>query len=290
MSFGSARLPRDSRKGEHGRSCQSQTARPLMSLGRRRFLAAVAGSLLAAPLAAGAQQPSGKVPRVGVVGLHSRELIAHIVHAIEAGLRRAQAKARRARLGRRAADRLRVALGGQRAGTTADVGSRVRPRKGGHCRTNGSAVWRSRMPRWGYAVVCLMTVSLLQACGSASPPLLEGSIKVDQGANPNPNGRASPIVVRVYELRSSAAFSGADFFSLFDNESATLAGDLVGREEYDLSPAETQPYRRQLQPDTKFIGVVAAFRDLENSRWRQVVPVPDEPKSPIAIGIEARAV
>jgi len=146
------------------------------------------------------------------------------------------------------------------------------------------------MPRWGYAVVGLLTISLLQACGSASPPLLEGSIKVDQGANPNPNGRASPIVVRVYELRSSAAFSGADFFSLFDNESATLAGDLVGREEYDLSPAETQPYRRQLQPDTKFIGVVAAFRDLENSRWRQVVPVPAEPKSPIAIGIEARAV
>ena len=97
-------------------------------------------------------------------------------------------------------------------------------------------------------------------------------------------------MVRVYELRSPAAFSGADFFSLFDNESATLAGDLVGREEYGLRPAETQPYRRQLQPDTKFIGVAAAFRDLEHSRWRQVVPVPDERQSAIAIGIEARAV
>jgi len=146
------------------------------------------------------------------------------------------------------------------------------------------------MPRWGYAVVGLLIVSLLDACGSSSPPLLQGTIKVDQGANPNPNGRASPIIVRIYELRSPAVFSGADFFSLFDNESQTLAGDLVGREEYALSPAETEPYRRQLQPDTKFIGVVAAFRDLEHSRWRQVVPVPDERKSPIAIGIEERAV
>jgi type VI secretion system protein VasD len=146
------------------------------------------------------------------------------------------------------------------------------------------------MARLGYVVVGLLTVSLLDACGSASPPLLQGTIKVDQAANPNLNGRASPIVVRVYELRSSAAFSGADFFSLFDNESETLAGDLVGREEYGLSPAETQPYRRQLQPDTKFIGVVAAFRDLEHSRWRQVVPVPAERQSTIAIGIEARAV
>src|SRR5215470_15074075 len=146
------------------------------------------------------------------------------------------------------------------------------------------------MPRWGYAIVGLLTVSLLDACGSSSPPLLQGTIKADQASNPNLKGEASPIMVRVYELRSPAAFSGADFFSLFDNESATLAGDLVGREEYGLRPAETQPYRRQLQPDTKFIGVVAAFRDLEHSRWRQVVPVPDERQSTIAIGIEARAV
>jgi type VI secretion system protein VasD len=146
------------------------------------------------------------------------------------------------------------------------------------------------MPRLGYVVVGLLSVSLLDACGSASPPLLQGTIKADQAANPDVNGRASPVVVRVYELRSPAAFSGADFFSLFDKESETLAGDLVGREEYDLRPAETQPYRRQLQPGTKFIGVVAAFRDLENSRWRQVAPVPAERQSTIVIGIEARAV
>jgi type VI secretion system protein VasD len=146
------------------------------------------------------------------------------------------------------------------------------------------------MPQWGYAVVGFLTVSLLNACGSANPPLLQGTIKVDQAANPDLNGRASPVVVRVYELRSPAAFSGADFFSLFEKESETLAGDLVGREEYGLRPAETRPYRRQLQPDTKFIGVVAAFRDLEHSRWRQVAPVPAERQSTIAIGVEARAV
>lgn len=146
------------------------------------------------------------------------------------------------------------------------------------------------MPRLSHAVVGLLAVSLLDACGSASPPLLQGTIKVDPAANPDLNGRASPVIVRVYELRSSAAFSGADFFSLFDKERETLAGDLVGREEYGLRPAETLPYQRQLQPDTKFIGVVAAFRDLEHSRWRQVTPVPAERQSTIAIGIEARAV
>ena len=133
-------------------------------------------------------------------------------------------------------------------------------------------------------------IAALTGCGSASPPLLQGSIKAAPAINPDQNGRPSPVVVRIYELKSLGAFNSADFFSVFERESETLGSDLVGREEYDLGPAETRPYRRQLQPDTKFIGVIAAFRDLENSRWRQTTPVPAQKKVSITIGLEARAV
>src|SRR5688572_5927801 len=132
--------------------------------------------------------------------------------------------------------------------------------------------------------------SLWAGCGSASPPLLQGSRKAAPATNPDVNGRPSPVVVRVYELKSLAAFNSADFFSLFKKESETLGAELVGREEYDLKPAETRPYRRQLQPDTKFIGVIAAFRDLENSRWRQISAVPTKKAVTITIGLDARAV
>jgi type VI secretion system protein VasD len=64
----------------------------------------------------------------------------------------------------------------------------------------------------------------------------------------------------------------------------------VGREEFDLRPAEARPYKRQLQPDTKFIGVAAAFRDLENSSWRQSAPVPAKKQVTLTVGIEAHAV
>jgi type VI secretion system protein VasD len=132
-------------------------------------------------------------------------------------------------------------------------------------------------------------VALAVGCGS-NPPLLRGAINVDPNVNPDRAGRPSPIVVRVYELKSVAAFNGADFFSLFDNEQATLSGELIGREEFQLQPAETRQYRRQLQPDTKFIGVVGAFRDLEQARWRQAVPVPSKSSPTITIGLQARAV
>ena len=142
---------------------------------------------------------------------------------------------------------------------------------------------------WSARLVLVAGVTLTAAC-SSSPPLLRGAINVDPNVNPDRAGRPSPIVVRVYELKAVAAFNGADFFSLFDNEQATLSGELVGREEFQLQPAETRQYRRQLQPDTKFIGVVGAFRDLEQSRWRQAVPLPAKRNPTIAIGLQARAV
>ena len=145
--------------------------------------------------------------------------------------------------------------------------------------------------RWSSRLLAVACMVLTAGCASSpSPPLLQGSIKADPATNPDVRGRPSPVVVRVYELKSLGAFNSADFFSLFEKETETLGGEMVGREEYDLQPAETKPYKRQLQPDTKFIGVVAAFRDLENSNWRQAAPIPAKRDVTLTVGIEARAV
>jgi type VI secretion system protein VasD len=135
---------------------------------------------------------------------------------------------------------------------------------------------------------CFLAVGA--GCGSSTPPLLRGALAAGPGSNPDLRGRPSPVVVRVYELRSVGAFSSADFFSLFEKEQEALGGDLIGREEFTLQPGEKRPYQRQLQPDTRFIGVVAAFRDLENSRWRQTAPVPSARRPTLTIGVEALAV
>jgi type VI secretion system protein VasD len=134
-----------------------------------------------------------------------------------------------------------------------------------------------------------MSIVVIGACATA-PPLLQGTIKAAPSTNPDARGRPSPIVLRVYELRALGAFNNADFFSLFDKEAETLGAELVGREEYTVEPSETRPYQRQLQPDTKFIGVAAAFRDLENSRWRQSAAVPANREVTLTVGIDTQAV
>jgi len=114
---------------------------------------------------------------------------------------------------------------------------------------------------------------------------------IGSDVNPDRNGRASPVVVRVYELKSLAAFNSADFFSIYDKESETLGPDLNGREELRLKPGETALINHPLKPDTKFVAALAAFRDLDKSRWRSALEVPPKKKKlDLTIAIQGKTV
>jgi type VI secretion system protein VasD len=81
-------------------------------------------------------------------------------------------------------------------------------------------------------------------------------------------------VVAIYELRNSAAFLAADFFSLFRDDRNVLGEDRVSRQEYILQPGETRLVRRRSDLSTRFIGVFVGYRDIDSSVWRSVVPIP----------------
>ncbi|HEY5307209.1 MAG TPA: type VI secretion system lipoprotein TssJ, partial [Casimicrobiaceae bacterium] len=85
---------------------------------------------------------------------------------------------------------------------------------------------------------------------------------------------ASPLSLRLFELKSEAAFQTADFFALYDRDQATLGGDMLARDEVIIRPGETQTITRKANADTRLLGVIAAFRDLEHSVWRTSVAVP----------------
>jgi type VI secretion system protein VasD len=114
----------------------------------------------------------------------------------------------------------------------------------------------------------------LAGCASPPPPPIVSSVQlsVAAGADANPDARkrASPVTVRVYALKSSAPFDAADFFSLYEKDTATLGAELVQREEFLLRPGEEKAIPLKFGPEVKAIGVMAAFRDLERARWRAV--------------------
>jgi type VI secretion system protein VasD len=129
-------------------------------------------------------------------------------------------------------------------------------------------------------LACVVVTALLApACKSV--PLKPSTVSKSKVAltasadvNPDVSSKPSPVVVRVYQLKGDAAFSGADFFALFDDEMKVLGQELIGREEYVLTPAERRTVELVVPKTAKFVGVVAAFRDIRNSQWRVVVPAP----------------
>jgi type VI secretion system protein VasD len=93
--------------------------------------------------------------------------------------------------------------------------------------------------------------------------------------NPDASNRASPLVVRVFELRSDAEFAGADFFALYEREKQTLGEALIEREEFVLQPGtREQELQLSIGRDTRFIGVIAAYRDIRATRWRALTAAP----------------
>ena len=122
------------------------------------------------------------------------------------------------------------------------------------------------------------------------PPQLTLKITAAADANRDPDGKGLAVEVRAYELKSHGVFTKADFFSLYDRDSAVLGGDVLTRDEVTLAPEQFFPIARPLNPDATYIGVIAAFRDLDHSRWREVIRLNPMQDNNVQIDIGAAAV
>lgn len=141
------------------------------------------------------------------------------------------------------------------------------------------------------AILGLAGAGLLLAGCAAKPVVTTVAVTLTAGADANPDarGRASPLTVRVYALKSPGPFEGSDFFSLFEKDQATLGAELVQREEVLLRPGETKKLDFNLPPDAKSMGVMAAYRDLDRARWREVRPVVTGKAQSLDVTFGARA-
>ncbi len=108
---------------------------------------------------------------------------------------------------------------------------------------------------------------------------LDITIAADAGVNPDDKGRAAPILVRIYELKSEGSFESADYFSLNANDKSVLGADLLVRDEFILRPGDVRTLRRKSHPDIAAIGVTAGYRDLAQADWRTVQKIDPAPEA-----------
>jgi type VI secretion system protein VasD len=147
-------------------------------------------------------------------------------------------------------------------------------------RAESAVVVRGRYERLRVCVAVAISAALvvLSGCAAKPPKDIEFSadIVVSENLNPDASGRASPLMLAIYQLKSIEKFQNDDFFSVFDPQGGALGDDLLRREQMMLQPGASQLLEAQFDPETAYIGLVGAFSDLENAQWRDFVEIPEE--------------
>ena len=103
--------------------------------------------------------------------------------------------------------------------------------------------------------------------------------------NPNPEGRASPLVLRIYQLKSYSKFEDAEFFALYEQDDEVLGGELIHKEEIMLKPDEKRTVFYETTDDTRTIGIIGAFMDYEQSQWKAAAGVKKNKTNVITISV-----
>jgi len=145
-----------------------------------------------------------------------------------------------------------------------------------------------------FLVPALIALAALSAgCGKLMGPKATTAameLRAATNLNPDDSGRPSPLRVRLYELKSASGFNGQDFFSLYERDKDVLGPDLVAREEIQVEPGMQKNFTRKLSPDTKFLGVLAPYRNIERAKWRASMEVPAGKTTPVVLDLESLAV
>jgi len=126
-------------------------------------------------------------------------------------------------------------------------------------------------------LICICTFLTLSGCGifggSPEPITMELTITASEKLNPDIENRASPIVIRIYQLTHIDSFNNSDFFALYENDQSILAKDLKYREEMEIKPSLISSKSLEINPNSKYIAVLAAFRDLDKAQWKSILKI-----------------
>lgn len=119
-----------------------------------------------------------------------------------------------------------------------------------------------------FLILSLLVFGLASCGGAPKKHSLNIRISASSDVNPDLNSRPSPVILHVLELSAIDEFNRADFFALTQNDAAALGGDVLNKTEIILTPGSSRETVLELDQQAVYLGFVAGYRDIDNSRWR----------------------
>lgn len=129
-------------------------------------------------------------------------------------------------------------------------------------------------------LAALAAAALLTACAPPPEPPKPTTVALEIVGEPDMNGGA-PVRVKVFYLKSEAAFQTADFFALDGNAAGVLGQDLIAVDEYALTPGGTAAATKSFDQPVPHIGAVAGLRDVDRPGWKATTAL--APRAPNAM-------
>lgn len=127
-------------------------------------------------------------------------------------------------------------------------------------------------------VFFIASVAFLVSCSSIGNAVMPqhrllAMIQTDAILNPDAQGHPAPLSVYFFQLKKADTFQSADFFSLYNQPKKTIGGEFVAVSKIELLPSTRSQLNVNLLDGAKFIGIVAAYRDVQKIAWRKVLPI-----------------
>lgn len=127
----------------------------------------------------------------------------------------------------------------------------------------------------------------LTGCTSA-PKTFEIRAEADPVINRDTSGNPLSVVVHVYQLRDANEFAKLTFDTLASGRPVNelLGKDLLEKDEVLLVPGATYSNTNKLGEETKYLGIVALFRQPDQHYWRYLVDADSVRKSGLRFKVQ----
>lgn len=106
------------------------------------------------------------------------------------------------------------------------------------------------------------------------PTRIDLAMVAEPGVNPNREGEGTPLRFQVLQLKDDSMLMAADLDQLRDDLEDALGTNYLSHDDFTLLPGQWKFYEPfEVDPETRYLGIIAFYGDAEEAEWKKVVRV-----------------
>ena len=103
---------------------------------------------------------------------------------------------------------------------------------------------------------------------------LEINFIVDADINPDELGKASPLFIRMYELKANKMMKKADFIEIYERDKEILGADMVVVHKLKrFKPGESRTEHFVLDKNANYVALYGEFLEFKEAKFKLIIPV-----------------